>query len=465
MVGVRQEHRGEPVEGQYAVRLRIFDLRRVGSLLEHRMVVVMRQRPGRLAAEDVGFQRGVDHAAPEAELREAGADVAHRLQLVPHPGRLQQRRIGAEHRRPVFLLQRLGDRLGRDHAGLHRGMRALDLGHVEEARAVADDGTTGEDQLRDGLEAALVQRARAVGDALAAFQHRRHRRVVLEALEFLEGRQPRVGVVEPHHEADRHQVVAQHVEPGPAIGVLRQRPAGRMPDQARLVLFLRDLPQLLDADAVGLRLHALAQLVGVEQLLGQGPAAALGEQGVGRAQFHARLVVRAFLAFLRDAHDAGDDAAHLAFLDDGLGGGEARVDLDAQRLGLGTQPAADIAEGDDVVPLIVHLRRRRQLVGLRLRQQHEAIVLGGRRQGGRVVAPVGDQLIQRTRFEHGAGEDVGADLAALLDQADRRVRVQLLETDRGGEARRATPHDQHVEFHRLALYGHVPAVSCNSGSM
>jgi hypothetical protein len=60
----------------------------------------------------------------------------------------------------VLALERVERRLGRDHAGLHREVGALDLGHVQEARRVAEDGAAREDQLRDRLEPALGKRAR-----------------------------------------------------------------------------------------------------------------------------------------------------------------------------------------------------------------------------------------------------------------------------------------------------------------
>jgi hypothetical protein len=66
--------------------------------------------------------------------------------------------------------RRLGHRFGGDHAGLHRGVRALDLRHVQEARGAADHGAAGKAQFRDRLETAFVQRARAIADALRAFE-------------------------------------------------------------------------------------------------------------------------------------------------------------------------------------------------------------------------------------------------------------------------------------------------------
>jgi hypothetical protein len=62
------------------------------------------------------------------------------------------------------------------------------------------------------------------------------------------------------------------------------------------------------------------------------------------------------------------------------------------------------------------------------------------------------------RVDHRAGEDVGADLGALLEDADGEVAAglggELLQADRGGEARRAGADDDDVVRHRLA-FGHA----------
>ena len=91
----------------------------------------------------------------------AGRMLRTRAQLVPEPALLQPLRVGVELGRLAAVLERVERRLGRDHARLHRGVGALDLGHVEEARRVADQRPAGEHQLRDRLEAALADSARA----------------------------------------------------------------------------------------------------------------------------------------------------------------------------------------------------------------------------------------------------------------------------------------------------------------
>ena len=160
-------------------------------------------------------------------------------------------------------------------------------------------------------------------------------------------------------------------------------------------------------------------------------------------------------AILGDAHVAGGDAAHRAFfIVKHLGRGEARIDLDAERLGLRRQPAADIAERADIAMMIVHQRRHRdgrqrdrgagghpvELVDLDLRLQRTVGVL----------APIRKQLVERHRIDHRAGQDVRADFRPLLHHDDRQIGIELLQPDRGGEAGRPGADDHDVEFHGFA---------------
>ena len=67
-------------------------------------------------------------------------------------------------------------------------------------------------------------------------------------------------------------------------------------------------------------------------------------------------------AVAADPHVAGGDAGdRAAVVEERLGGGEAGEDLDAQRLGLGRQPAADIAERGDVGAVVAHQRRQQEV--------------------------------------------------------------------------------------------------------
>ena len=116
-----------------------------------------------------------------------------------------------------------------------------------------------------------------------------------------------------------------------------------MLDQTRLVVGGGNFPQFLDADRVGLRIGAVAQVEALHQLLRQRPAATLGEQRIPGTQFHAALEIGRRFAVLADAHVARGDANDAAIFLQQFGCGESGVDLDAQFLGLLAKPAHDVA--------------------------------------------------------------------------------------------------------------------------
>ena len=157
------------------------------------------------------------------------------------------------------------------------------------------------------------------------------------------------------------------IEERAAAGAIVERPAERVLHQARPVLVGRDLPQLLEADAVLLRLAALGELELPDELLGQRAARAFGDERVLAAQLHAAHEVVGRLAVAADAHVAGGDADHGAVLVvKHFGCSEAGIDLDAELGGLLAEPVAERAEADDVVAVIVHQRRHDEV-----RQAHD----------------------------------------------------------------------------------------------
>ena len=236
------------------------------------------------------------------------------------------------------------DHLGRDHPRFHRGVVAFDLGHIEEAGGAADQRAAGEVEPRDRLKAALVERPRAIGDAPAVLEERADRRMRLEALKFLERVEKRVLVVEPDHKPDRHLAVLEMVEERSAIGAGVERPADGVHHEPRLMPGGRYLPQFLDADCIGLRVDAVAQAESLDQRLGQRAAAAFGEQGFLGEELDAALKALGRPTILADAHIACRDPLHPSgSVIQHLGRGKARIDLDAQRLGLLRQPTAEIA--------------------------------------------------------------------------------------------------------------------------
>jgi hypothetical protein len=158
----------------------------------------------------------------------------------------------------------------------------------------------------------------------------------------------------------------------------------------------------------------------------------------------------------REAHVAGGDAAHRALVVvEHFGAGKAGIDLDAERFGLGAEPAAKLAQADDVVAVVRKAAGQEQggqVDEAVLREEGEAVTRDGGFQRCALRLPVGHQFVQGARIHDRAGEDVGADFGAFLDQADAQLGIDLLEPDRGGKSGRTPAHDDDIEFHGFALH-------------
>src|SRR6056297_1766952 len=146
-------------------------------------------------------------------------------------------------------------------------MAALDTRHVDHAGRTAKQRATGENEFWKRLPPAFCYRSRPIRDTLAAFERWRDRRMRLVALELLIGSQVRIGIVEVHHEADCHQIVAVVVEERAAPGFGIERPTKRVLDKAGAVFFRRNFPKLFHAEAEFLRLAVAVKGEFLDELL------------------------------------------------------------------------------------------------------------------------------------------------------------------------------------------------------
>src|SRR3546814_20351449 len=133
-------------------------------------------------------------------------------------------------------------------------MRSLDPRNVQESRGIADQRAARKGELRHRLIATVADRARAIGDALAALQYLRDLRVRLPLLHFLEGRGVRVAIVEPGHETERDLPIRLMIEEAAAVGVRVARPALRVEHPPRRLAGGVDAQQFLAPQAIALRL-------------------------------------------------------------------------------------------------------------------------------------------------------------------------------------------------------------------
>ena len=465
MIGVRQEHRRQSVEGQLSVGLGIVD--RVVMILapDRFMVGVMLERPRGANLERVQphVEPGEDRADGPAPFGDGRLGIADELEFVGDPARAQRRLVGAEDIAAAVGDDRFIGGLRGEHARFHRGMAALDPRHVDEPRRAADQRTAGKGQLRDRLPPALVDRARAIADALAALDLGADRGVSLPPLEFLERRQIGVPVIERGDEAERDLAIVLVVEEAPAPRVV-QRPTLGVDHPPRMMLVGRNIPQLLDSKSIDLRAAVFPQVEQAGQFLGQVPARALGEEGVAGVEFHPALIVLPVRAVPGDPHVAGRDPADAPVLGkQDFGGGEPGEDFDPELFGLPRQPAREIAEAGGEGALVVHERRHQQVRQriLALAGQHPVMVLGHRdRQRAALVTPIGDQFVERLGIEHRARQDMRPDLAPFLEHAHADLAIvrggELLQPDRGGEPGGAGADDDDIIFHRFAVGHSLP---------
>ena len=236
---------------------------------------------------------------------------------------------------------------------------------------------------------------------------------MLEALEFHVGEQVGVFVVQVDDKADIDLIVIKVIDERSAASILAQRPAHRVRDGAGLVLGGIDFPDFFHAKAVFLRLGILRKVVFRDDLLGQRPAHAFGQEDVFAQQFHPRLVARTFAAVGVAAKFTSNDTGHAAVVaPDQFGTRHAGEDFDAKRLCLFGHPAADVAHRHDIVAVVVHQRRHgevRHADFARFAQQIEVVFFHGHGDRRAAFFPVGHQAIKAAGVQHGAGQDMRAD--------------------------------------------------------
>ena len=148
------------------------------------------QRPRRLAPENVCFDTRVHDPAVDAEWGGEGrAHVSHRVEFFPDGARAQLVLVVIEEDGPAIrvLCEGVVGGLGSEHAAAHGGVGTFDFGDVEEAGGVPDESTPRESTFGNGLVAAFVESAGAVGDAFSALDDGSVKGVVFELLEFAVG--------------------------------------------------------------------------------------------------------------------------------------------------------------------------------------------------------------------------------------------------------------------------------------
>ena len=178
------------------------------------------------------------------------------------------------------------------------------------------------------------------------------------------------------------------------------------------------LPQLLDADTVGLRIAFAIQLKAANQLFGQRAARAFGQDHDLGFQIVARLKIGFLLAVLVDTLVVGAHAGHTSGFEQQLRAGESGEHRDPRLFDFAAQPLYELVNRDDIVAVVAHGRRRDgklELAGAGQVVDRFLDHLGVER---RFLFEVGQQLAHGTGIEERARKTMRAHLAGFLQQVN-----------------------------------------------
>ena len=459
-----QENRGELVEGELAVRRRVT----AGSTGADQLLLRVGFR-ARVAGREPAAARGHRSRQRPTEPEAAAEGLAHvpdLLEVAPDEALLDRLIVGGERAAAADGLPALEHRerrLGGERARFDRVVDPLQRRHVDEAGSVAREQQARRVQpLRQRQESPFGDRLRAPGDPLAAVEQLADERVRLQLLQQVVDGKLDVAVVEPHHHAERQQLVAHRIDERAAelaiLGAGAQRPAHRVDDSSK---WPGDTPDLLDAERPDLRVLA-CEAERLDRGARQVALRSFREHGNARKDIRAGLEVRQLLAVSAAALVAGADAAHPAVLDEQLRRGGLGQDHRPGLLRLRGQPATELRQRGDAVAVVLHRRRRRDSGGAVAGQEVDRLLLDHAVEG-ELVEPLAarEEPLQRARVDDRAREQVRARLLTLLDHRDRHVAEafgnrrclleQLAEPDCAGEPGWAGADDRDADLDALVL--------------
>ena len=224
----------------------------------------------------------------------------------------------------------------------------------------------------------------------------------------------------------------------------------------------RQLPQLLEAERIGLWTVTLGEIELFDQLFGDRSAATFGQQCQPGVNVRTGRIVGpwgtvAIQAHIADAHPFDRPA----LIEQSLGRREARENVGAQALCLLREPRGELTERDDVVAVVVE----RRAVGHRARQQlHQQLGDGLERSLGRedskgILSTAGTFMPWYSPPHSGnnCSSGPGSITAPEIEWAPTTepfssthtlaLRQQLPQPDRGSEARGPGADDQIVILH------------------
>ena len=252
--------------------------------------------------------------------------------------------------------------------------------------------------LRQRVISALRDRLRAPLDHFSTLQNIPERRAKLHPLQHLVHVVGSPLVVEAYHQSDGDEISGERIHEAAAETIVRDRPAKRVNDGVER---LESLPDLLYTEREDLRI-VRRYFLPFQVRLRQRPSRPLGQDrdlcgDVSRRSVAASRLTRATQTGRRGAY--ARDATSLCQKRCGRESGE---DVDAERFGLFSEPAHDLANGANVVAVILHRGRRRETDRATARHEVDAFSAHWRTERKIFVLQLGKERAHRNRIDHRA---------------------------------------------------------------
>jgi hypothetical protein len=139
-----------------------------------------------------------------------------------------------------------------------------------------------------------------------------------------------------------------------------------------------------------------------------------------------------------------------------LGCRETWEHVDPELLRLRAQNRNQLSKREDEVAVIRHLRRGGQAIAFAAGHEQELIARRRYADGGSVLPPTRQELIERAGLHDRAGQGMRTETRGLLEDTDAQVGLQLLEANGACEARRACADNRHLVLHDVTcVIGHL----------
>ena len=418
------------------------------------------------------LQTGVRHSHPQPAL-ESLVKVADLGELGPDPRSAHPAIIGGHRfRAEIPLSQGVERRLGGEHPRFHGEVDSLEPLRVQERGVVAAKEPSRPGEPGHRVVAALGYGFRAVGMERSSLEQLRDEGMPLELLHQAVRVGRGIPVVEPHDEPHGPAVLIHPVDEPAAERLRIERMAHRVDHAPLRHAALGHAPDFLDSGRVDLGRAPFLKLELRGEALGQGAPHALAEHGDLGADVRPRLEIGLPVPVTVDSLVAGPHPDHPLPFEEPFDRRHRREHVGTRGFKEPSHPLFEIAEGDDVVPVVSKRGREERESDLPGSREVEEIVARDLALDRRaLLLEIGDQLLERPRIEHAARDPMRSDLGGFLEHRDRNLAEPLVlrralvlleelgQAQRAREARRAAAHEEDVDLEDVPLVAHFKRAS------